>query len=44
MKVTSSYKNLEKPTFIDIIMTNELQIFHYSCAYEVDLPGFLKMI
>ena len=37
------FKNPEKPTMIDLILTNKPKCFQHSCVYETDISDFDKM-
>ena len=44
MKVPTCFKNPERPTSIDVILTNSYRSFQNSCAIETGLSDFHKMI
>ena len=44
IKQPTCFKNSEKPTIIDLISTNKLKCFQYSCTYEIGISVFDKMI
>ena len=43
MIVQTCYKNPNKSSRIDIILTNKLQSFQHSCVIEAGLSDFYKM-
>ena len=43
VKVPTCFKNLEKPTSIDLMLTNSCRNFQSSCAIETGLLDFDKM-
>ena len=44
IKVLTCFKNSERPTSIDVILTNSYRSFQNSCAIETGLSDFHKMI
>ena len=44
IKVPTCFKNPEKPTSIDLMLTNSYRSFQNSCAIETGLSDFHKMI
>ena len=44
IKVPTCFENLEKPTSIDLMLTNSYRSFQNSCAIETGLSDFHKMI
>ena len=44
IKVPTCFKNPERPTSIDVMLTNSYRSFQISCAIETGLPDFHKMI
>ena len=43
IKEPTCYKNPEKPTIIDLILTNKRKCFQHSCTYETGIYDFHKM-
>ena len=43
VKEPTCYKNPEKPTIIDLILTNKRKCFQHSCTYETGIYDFHKM-
>ena len=43
IKECTCYKNLDKPTFIDHILTNHARCFQHSAIYETGLSDFHKL-
>ena len=43
IKEPTSYKNPDKSSCMDLILTNEPRSFQHSCVIETGLPDFLKM-
>ena len=44
IKVPTCFKNPERPTSIDVMLTNSYRSFQNSCAIETGLSDFHKMI
>ena len=44
IKVPTCLKNSERPTSIDLMLTNSYKSFQNSCAIEIGLLAFHKMI
>ena len=44
IKVPTRFKNPERPTSIDVMLTNSYRSFQNSCAIETGLSDFHKMI
>ena len=42
-KVSTCYKNPERPSYIDLILTNKPKYFQNSCVIETSLSDFHKM-
>ena len=43
IKQPTCFKNLEKPSYIDLILTNKPRSFHSTCVIETGLSDFHKM-
>ena len=43
IKEPTCFKNPEKPTIIDLILTNKPKCFQHSCTYETGISDFHKM-
>ena len=43
IKEPTGFKNPEKPTIIDLILTNKQKCFQHSCTYETGISDFHKM-
>ena len=42
IKEPTGFKNPEKPTIIDLILTNKQKCFQHSCTYETGISDFHK--